>query len=280
MDMLNVKEILEKYGALPKKSLGQNFLVNPAVAEKTARLSLCGSSGGVIEIGPGLGALTLELCKIYRKVAAVEIDRAFEPRLRGLGLDNLSLVFADFLKLSLRELIEREFAGSPVNICANLPYYITTPVILKIIREPAGLNAVTVMLQKEAADKLRAAPGSANYCETSALVSYFGEAKKLFDVPRSNFYPQPKVLSSVVQIIPRRVCAPENEPLLFKIIGAAFAQRRKTLVNAIASQLNLDKRETAKIVQKITGDENIRGESVSIQKFSEISDLINLILGG
>ena len=279
--MIEIKKIIEKYNLSPKKSLGQNFLINPAIPEKTARLSLAGLNGkdcGVIEIGPGLGALTSELCKTYKKVAAVEIDKTFEPYLRGLDYANLELIFADFLKLNIGDLTAREFAGiQNINICANLPYYITTPIILKIIREPFCFGAVTLMVQKEAADKLCAEAGSANYCETSVLVSYFGAAELLFNVPRSDFYPQPNILSSAVQIIPRKICEPENERLLFKIISASFEQRRKTLVNAIRSSLNLNKQDIAEIVKKVTGNENIRGEALDIKSFSDISDLINLI---
>ena len=286
--MVEIKKILEKYNAQPKKSLGQNFLINPAVAEKTARLSLAGLNGGdcgVVEIGPGLGALTSELCKIYKKVVSVEIDRTFETHLRALNYDKLELVFADFLKTDLEDLINRNFPDAQniknINICANLPYYITTPLILKIIRGPLGaftVGAVTVMVQKEAAGKLCAQAGSSDYCETSALVSYFGEAKKIFNVPPSDFYPQPKVLSSVVQIIPRRVCQPENELLFFRIIKAAFEQRRKTLANALSSNLGLNKQDVSDVVKKITGNENIRGEALDIKKFSDISDLIDLII--
>lgn len=276
-NITEVKKILEKYGASPKKSFGQNFLINPEIPEKTANLSLNDLNGeecGVIEIGSGLGALTAELCRVYKKVVSVEIDKTFELHLReNLYYNNLKIIFADFLKTDLKDLFMQEFSDiKNINICANLPYYITTPIILKIIREPFG--SITVMVQKEAADKLCAKAGTVDYCETSALVSYFGEAKKLFNVPRSNFYPQPNILSSVVQIIPRKICAPINEDLFFKIISAAFEQRRKTLINAISSGLNLNKGKIGEIVKEITGNENIRGEALDVKQFSHISNLI------
>ena len=280
--MIEIKKIIGKYNLSPKKSLGQNFLINPEISKRTAELSLNGLNGedcGVIEIGPGFGALTGELCQTYKKVLAIEIDETFEPRLRGLEYNNLELIFTDFLKTGLKDLLMLKFAGiKNINICANLPYYITTPVILKIIRESFG--TVTVMVQKEAADKLCAKAGAGNYCETSALVGYFGEAEIAFNVPRSDFYPQPNVLSAVVQIIPRKICEPQNESLFFKIISSAFGQRRKTLVNAISSGLNLNKQYISEIVKKVTGDENIRGEALDIKKFADISDLINANLTG
>ena len=255
-------------------------MVNPEIPAKTAAFSLNNLSGedcGVIEIGPGFGALTVELCKIYKKVAAIEIDEKFGRYLNAaLDRGNLEIIFGDFLKTDLKALTAREFPGiKHITVCANLPYYITKPAILKIIREP--FDAVTVMVQKEAADKLRAKPGDADYCEISALVSYFGEAEKLFDAPRSDFYPQPSVVSSVVRIIPRRTCAPENESLFFKIIAAAFGQRRKTFVNAVSSSLGANKEKVSETVKEITGNANIRGEELDIKTFSDISDKLNAL---
>jgi 16S rRNA (adenine1518-N6/adenine1519-N6)-dimethyltransferase len=279
--MTEIKNFIRQNNLYPKRSLGQNFLVNPDISRKTAELSLNGLNGGdcgVIEIGPGLGALTGELCKIYKKVAAIEIDKAFAPHLNALAYNNLKIIFADFLKTDLKDLSMQEFAGiKNINICANLPYYITTPVVLKIIRE--NFQAVTVMVQKEAADKLCAKAGTASYCETSALVSYFGEAEKLFNVPRSDFYPQPNVLSSVVRLIKHKTCGskPKNEDLFFKIISESFKHRRKTFINAVSPGLKLDRGKLSEIVKKTAGDENIRGEALDIKKFAAIADLIDLI---
>ncbi|MCL2099392.1 MAG: 16S rRNA (adenine(1518)-N(6)/adenine(1519)-N(6))-dimethyltransferase RsmA [Oscillospiraceae bacterium] len=275
--MVNIKEITARYNLPPKKFFGQNFLVNPEVAAKTAALSLNGLDGGscgVVEVGPGFGALTAELCKIYKKAAAIEIDTDFKQYYdEELCFNNLKIIFADFLKTDLKHLAEREFCGiDNVILCANLPYYITTAAVRKIIREP--FSAVVLLVQKEAADKLCAEPGSAAYCETSILVSYFGSAKKMFDVPPSNFYPQPKINSSIVRIVPQRVCTPKNEELFFKIIAAAFNRRRKTLVNAVSSGLGLDKQKISEITEKITGNKNIRGEEIGVKTFSDISDLI------
>ncbi|MCL1858888.1 MAG: 16S rRNA (adenine(1518)-N(6)/adenine(1519)-N(6))-dimethyltransferase RsmA [Oscillospiraceae bacterium] len=280
-NLIQIKKNLEKYNKIPKKSLGQNFLINPEITKKIAGLCL---GDGVIEIGPGLGALTFELCKIYKKVVAVEIDKTFEPLLNEPLSDcnNIKIIFGDILKIDLRDLIQKEFAGfERINICANLPYYITTPVILKLIKSCVKYNAITVMIQKEAADKFCSKAGEKNYNATSAIINYYGEAKKIFSVAKSNFYPQPNVLSTVVKITPHEVpiANPKSEDLMYKIINFAFEHRRKTLVNALITGLNInmtDKNKIADIVKKIAGEksENIRGEELDIKAFSDISDLI------
>jgi len=275
-NLIQNKKILEKYNKSPKKSLGQNFLINTEILKKTA--SICGGDC-VIEIGPGTGALTRELCGLYKKVAAVEIDKSFEPILNETlrGFDNLKIIFDDILKIDLRDLIEREFSEfEKVGVCSNLPYYITTPVILKLIKSGINFDGITIMVQKEAADKLCSKAGEENYNATSAIIGCYGEAKKMFNVPKSNFDPQPKVLSTVVKITPHKtpVINPKDKDLMFKVIDAAFEQRRKTLVNALASGLKLEKEEVSNAVKKVTGDINIRGEELDTKAFSDISDLI------
>ena len=277
-NLIQIKQIFEKYNKFPKKSLGQNFLINPEIPKKTAEIN-SGENSGVIEIGPGLGALTCELCRLYKKVVAVEIDKSFEPILNEIlgGFDNIKIIFDDILKVDLKDLIEREFQGfDKIYVCANLPYYITTPVILKLIKNSVKLNGITAMIQKEAADKLCSKAGEDNYNATAAVINYYGKAKKIFNVPKSSFYPQPNVLSTVVNIIPHEKPAanPKDEDLMYKIIDAAFEQRRKTLVNALVSGLGLEKEKIAEIVKKIAGNENIRGEELDIKAFADISDLI------
>jgi len=280
-NLIQIKKILEKYNKTPKKSLGQNFLINPIILGRTAELC---TGDGVIEIGPGLGFLTRALYTLNKKVVAVEIDRTFEPVLNDTfesggtsGTPSPTIIYADILKIDLRELIQKEFTGfAQISVCANLPYYITTPVILKLIKSGVKFNGITVMLQKEAADKLCSKPGEKNYNATSVIISYYGEAKKIFNVSKSNFYPAPKVLSTVIQITPHDIpiATPENIDLMYKVIESAFEQRRKTLVNALVSGLNTDKEKIMSIVKKITGNENIRGEELDIKAFSDISDLI------
>jgi len=294
-NLFQIKKILEKYNKFPKKSLGQNFLINPEIPKKTAEISrggVCPSvqeenqsvkeeNTGVIEIGPGIGALTSELCKIYKKVVAIEIDKTFEPILSEAlnGFDNLKIFFDDIMEIDLQKLVEQEFSEfAIINVCANLPYYITTPVILKLVKSRINFDNITVMIQKEAADKLCSAAGEENYNATATIIGYYGEAKKIFNVSKSNFYPPPKVLSTVVNITRHktRIIKPKSEDLMYKVIEAAFEQRRKTLVNALSSGLKLDKEKIADIVKKVAGEKNvnIRGEELDIKAFSDISDLL------
>jgi len=288
-NLIQIKNILEKYNKTPEKSLGQNFLIDPEIPKKTAALCLGADPGaGALEIGPGPGILTRELCKLSPKVAAVEIDRSFEPVFLEFlsGLDNFKIIFGDILETDLKDLISKEFAGiKNICVCANLPYYITTPIILKLIKGGVKFKNITLMVQKEAADKLCAKAGDANYNATSVITSYYGDAKKIFNVPRSCFYPQPKILSTVVKITPRAeiAAAPKCENLMFDIINAAFGQRRKTLANALASGLGLngldgldrlDKKIIIDIIKKAAGSENIRGEELDFKTFADISDMI------
>ena len=282
-NLTQIKKILEKYNKSPEKSLGQNFLADPIILKKTAEVVRAGQNAGVLEIGPGLGALTCELCGLYKKVAAVEIDKTFAPVLNEtLGaFDNVKIIFDDILKVDLRALAKEEFSGcEDISVCANLPYYITTPVILKLVKSGVKFSGITVMVQKEAADKLCSKAGEALYNAAAAAISYYGEAKIMFKAPPSSFYPQPKVSSALIKITPRAIpaAAPQNENFMFEVIKAAFGQRRKTLVNALASGLCLEKEKVADIVKNCTGNENIRGEELNIKMFADISDLLYKII--
>ena len=296
MDLTNIgeiKKLLHRHDMGTKKSLGQNFLISPAVPKKIAAASQNppakieieaeDEDAGVIEIGAGVGALSQELCKLYKKVVAVELDRKLEPVLDEIfgGTENFKVVYSDILKVDLKDLVDREFSEyKQLNVCANLPYYITTPVIVYLLESGVKFNAITIMIQKEVAARLCAKPGGENYGSITLFVNYYGEIKKLFDVPASNFYPPPKVTSSVVRIIPYEVprVTPKDEAILFKIIRAGFEQRRKTLVNALSSAFsddyNISKSQIAAIIEEVTGDVNIRGETLSIESFTAIADLL------
>ena len=278
-NLLQIKKILENYNKSPKKSLGQNFLTDPAILKKTAEISGACKNSGVLEIGPGLGDLTRELCGRCKKIAAVEIDKTLEPALNETlrGFDNVKIIFEDILNVDLTEFVKREFeACENIFVCANLPYYITTPVILKFVKSGVKFSAITLMIQKEAAEKLCAKAGDPRYNAAAAITGYFGGAKIMFKVPRSSFYPQPKVSSAVIRITPENPPAakPKNEDFMFKLIEAAFGKRRKTLVNALSSGLNIEKEKIAEIVFGCTGNENIRGEELDIKMFADISDLL------
>ena len=284
-----VKELLNKYNTVTKKSFGQNFLISPSIPVKIAAASLnattteteANNEAGVIEIGAGVGTLSQELCKLYKKVVAVELDRTLEPILNEVfeNTHNFKVIFADILKTDIKSLTESEFNGyKQINICANLPYYITTPTITYLLESGVKFNTITVMIQKEVASRLCAEAGSEDYGSITLFVNYYGEIKKLFNVPPSNFYPPPKVTSSVIQILPyeRPRATPEDEKLMFKVIRAAFEQRRKTLVNALASAFgDIDKSRIAGIVEEITGNANIRGEMLNLEKFAAISNIIS-----
>ena len=287
MDLTSISEIkrlLNKYNTGTKKNLGQNFLIFPSIPKKIALASknTAEDDTGVIEIGAGIGALSQELCRLYKKVVAIELDRTLEPILTEVfeNTNNFKVVFADILKTDLKNLTETEFSGyKQINICANLPYYITTPVIAHLLESGIKFNTITVMVQKEVAGRLCAKPGGEDYGSITLLINYYGEIKKLFNVSPANFYPSPKVTSSVIQIIPYDTprVIPKDEQMLFKIIRAAFEQRRKTLVNALLSAFSgdeINKTCIADIIEKITGNVNIRGEMLSLEEFAEISDLL------
>lgn len=287
MDLTSVgeiKKLLARHSTGTKKSFGQNFLISPsipkkiALASKNIKITEETADAGVIEIGAGIGALSQELCNLYKKVVAVELDKTLEPILNEVfeNTDNFKVIFADILKTDLKNLVESEFSGyKRIDICANLPYYITTPVIVYLLESGVKFNTITIMIQKEVAARLCAKPGSEDYGSITLFINYYGEIKKLFNVPPSNFYPPPKVTSSVVQITPYCIprVMPKDAAMLFKIIRAAFEQRRKTLVNALSSAfINIDKCHITEIIKKTTGDVNIRGEMLNLETFAEIAD--------
>ncbi len=296
-----VKELLDRYGLAPRKGFGQNFLINPDIPARIAGSSAagrdCGRGGeesapeGVcaLEIGPGLGAMTRELSQLFEKVLAVEIDTGLIPLLSETLADceNVTVVSGDFMKLSLRELLAEHFGTSPVRICANLPYYITTPILMSVLEaykpsEAPQVQSVTVLVQSEVADRLCAAAGSAEYGAISAAVALSGEARKLFTVPAGNFYPAPKVTSAVVSIklYPGGVRdafegLPEDDAELDafiatvkKAVSLAFAQRRKTLTNALGSMFPKEELSAALVSLGMRPD--VRGERLSAADFVAI----------
>lgn len=289
-DINVVKRIMSKYGTGTKKSFGQNFLINKQVPMDIAYESYSYHSckngsreSGVIEIGPGIGCLTNELCLSYDKVVAVEIDKTLIPILAETLSEhqNVSVINEDFLKIDLSSFISEHFGDNPVSVCANLPYYITTPIVMKLLegaRDENGksrLTSVTVMVQREVANRLCASNLDGDYGAITASINYYGQAVKLFDVTPDNFLPPPKVTSSVIRIElydtpPYKV---ESEKMLFKVIEGAFAQRRKTMVNSLSSVFsNIPKARIGEIITELGFDINIRGERLSIQDFCALAD--------
>ena len=273
----NVREILSRHGFTFSKALGQNFLINPSVCPRMAQAAVRGENVGVIEIGPGIGVLTHELCKLAQKVVAVELDARLIPVLAETLSEhtNLKVINADVMELDLNRLIADEFPGMEVVVCANLPYYITSPVIMKLLEDRLPVSSITVMVQKEAADRLTAAAGSRDSSAITVSVSYYADAQTLFGVSAGSFMPAPKVDSAVIQLTlrtPDRL--PQDEAALFRVIKAAFAQRRKTVLNSLSSSLPLDKPATSAILSEAGVDPAARAERLTLDDFIRIADAL------
>lgn len=268
------KFLMKKYNITASKALGQNFLVDEEVIKNT----VCGAeickNDLVIEIGPGLGTLTEELAKSAKKVICVELDKRMIEILkdRFFLFDNVEIINEDVLKLDLDELIEKN-AETSAKIVANLPYYITTPIIMKLLETRAKFESITVMVQKEVADRLCAKTGTREAGAITYAVEYYADAKKLFIVQNSSFIPMPSVESEVIKLEVRQDKFKEvkNEELLFKIIKLAFMQRRKTLLNAL-SGLDVEKENIRKILLELGIDEKVRGEALSLEEFIKIAN--------
>lgn len=290
-DIKTVKRIMAEFGTGTKKSFGQNFLINAEIPFNIAEESYSYHKSkhptidsGVIEIGPGIGSLTYELGQRYNKAVAVEIDSTLIPILeKTLGeLDNVTVINGDFLKLETEKLINDNFGNIPVSVCANLPYYITTPIIMKLLEESRvngknRLTSITVMVQKEVADRLCASEKDKDYGAITASINYYGQVKKLFDVGPDNFLPPPKVTSSVVRIelYDEMKYQVKSEKMLFDVIAGAFIQRRKTMLNSLSSHLSfVSKERIGQIIEELGFDINIRGERLSIADFCRLADRI------
>ena len=279
-DINDIRFLLDSHGFRFSKSMGQNFLIAPWVPEKIADSAHIDKDTAVLEIGPGIGCLTRELAYRAGKVISIELDKALKDVLRETVSDcaNVEIIFGDVLKINLNELVEEKFGALHPAVCANLPYNVTTPLLTKILR--AGIfDSVTVMIQKEVAQRICAASNTADYGAFTVFCQWYTEPEALFDVPPSCFIPQPKVTSSVIRM-KRRSTPParvNNEDLMFKIVRAAFNQRRKTFVNAVSSGLGYDKQIIESSLKICELDTRIRGEALSIAQFAQISDEIEKI---
>ena len=275
-DIGTIKDILSRHGFTFSKSLGQNFLINPSVCPKMAELSGADKGVGVIEIGPGIGVLTNELCKLADKVVAIELDKRLLPVLEEtLGeYDNLKVVNADVLETDLHKLIEEEFSGMEVVVCANLPYYRTSPVIMKLLEDKLPISAITVMVQKEAAQRICAEIGSRQSGAVTVSVNYYAKPEMLFSVSAGSFMPAPKVDSAVIRlnVLDEPPVKVNDEKKLFSVIKAAFSQRRKVISNSLSSGLSLDKSKTAEVLEKSGVPLNARAEKLSLQNFADIAN--------
>ena len=278
-DIGYVKALMQKHGVTFQKKFGQNFLINPAVPERIAAECGAGPEDAVLEIGPGIGTMTQYLCEYYKKVVAVEIDRALIPVLSETlsDYDNVTVINGDIMKTDLAALWEEHFAGMRVTVCANLPYYITTPILMLLLESRLPIDHITVMIQKEVAERLCAPAGDAEYGAVTAAVNYYAHVERLFSVSAGNFLPAPKVDSAVVRmdLYKEPPVACQSEELLFRVIRAAFGQRRKTLPNALSSGLgDYTKEDILSAVRDAGFPETVRGERLSVSDFARLSDAL------
>ncbi len=271
--------ILNKYGFNFQKKFGQNFLIDTHVLEKIVRAAEIKKDDLVLEIGPGIGTLTQYLCEAAGKVIAVEIDRNLIPILTQDTLaayDNVTVINEDVLKLDLRELAERENGGRPIKVVANLPYYITTPILMGLFEAHVPLSSITVMVQKEVADRMQAAPGGKDYGALSLAVQYYATPYIAANVPPNCFMPRPNVGSAVIRLTIHETPPVDvtDEALLFKLIRASFAQRRKTLVNGLTNspELSFSKEEVTEVLTACGFSLMVRGETLSLVDFARLSN--------
>ncbi len=278
-----IKEILIRHGFHFSKALGQNFLINPTVCPRMAEASGAGECRGVIEVGPGIGVLTWELAQVAPKVAAIELDERLFPVLEETlsQCSNVTVVPGDVMKLDLHQLIDQEFDGGPVCVCANLPYYITSPVILRLLEEKLPLTSITVMVQKEAAQRLCAAPGTRECGAVSVAVHYRSKPQMLFSVGRGSFLPPPKVDSAVIRLdlLQEPPVQVEDEDWFFQVSRSAFAQRRKTAANSISATLHLPKLQVETALVAAGAQENVRAERLTLEQLGELSNQLLAIRG-
>lgn len=277
-DIQVMKPLLAAHGFHFSKAKGQNFLTAAWVPERIADEAGVDETCGVLEVGPGIGPLTRQLCRRAGKVVAVEVDTSLQPLLAEtmVGCNNLEILFRDILKTDIPALVREEFAGLRPMACANLPYYITTPILAALL-ESRAFSSVTVMVQKEVAQRICAPAGKSEYGAFSVFCQYYAEPRLLFDVPPSCFIPQPKVTSAVLTLPVRSAppCDVADEKLFFRVVRASFAQRRKTLLNALSSGFSeLSKAELAEIIEACGLAPTVRGETLDIPAFAAIANAL------
>lgn len=273
-----IKDLFERHGFSFTKSLGQNFLINPTICPKIAEMGGCKSGVCALEIGTGVGVLTQELAKRCDKVVAVEIDTGLKPILEETlaEYDNVEIVFADVMETDLRTLIAEKFGNSEVVVCANLPYYITSPVIMRVLEERLPVKALTVMVQKEAADRICAKPGTRDCGALSCGVSYYSDPKLLFKVNRGSFMPSPNVDSAVIRLDIKESNDLEvkDEKLFFRIVRSAFSQRRKQIINPLSVELGIAKAELAELFAAAGIKQTARAEELTLKDFASLCEQI------
>lgn len=277
-----IKDLMNRYGFSFSKSLGQNFLINPSVCPRIAELGNANENFGIIEIGTGFGVLTCELAKRAKKVVAIEIDSRLIPVLNETlaEYDNVKIINEDVLKVDLKKLIQDEFKGLDAAVCANLPYYLTSPIIMTLLEKRLPIKSITVMVQKEAGERLCAKLGTREAGAITVAINYFASAKRLFDVKRGSFMPPPNVDSCVIRLDIKDE-TPEgisDEEFFFKTVKAAFSQRRKTLANAVSSYFSISKDEVFKAIKEAGLKDNVRPEQMLMEDFIAFSNSLRALM--
>ena len=276
----NTIEIIQKYGFNFQKKFGQNFLIDTHVLDKIIDESGITKEDCVLEIGPGIGTMTQYLCENAREVIAVEIDKALIPILEDTlsEYDNVTVINDDILKVDVQKIVDEKNGGKPIKVVANLPYYITTPIIMGLFESHLPLKSITIMVQKEVADRMQVGPGTKEYGALSLAVQYYAKPEIVANVPPNCFMPRPNVGSAVIRLTKyeKPPVLVENEELMFSLIRATFNQRRKTLVNAIgnASNLNITKEMVAEVLSEMGESATVRGETFTLEKFAEFTNKI------
>ncbi len=276
----STREVLSRYNMSAKKKFGQNFLIDSGVLEGIVEAAGVTEDDFVLEIGPGIGTLTQYLAEAARYVVAVEIDTSLIKVLEDTlsEYDNVTVINKDILKVDLGELAERYNEGKPIKVVANLPYYITTPIIMKLFESGAPIEGITVMVQQEVAERMAASPGSKDYGALSLAVAFFARAEEAMSVPPSSFIPQPGVGSAVVTLKKHKEprVSVRDEKYLFEIIRTSFNQRRKTIANSISNNphLGVTREQVQDALKRMGIDEKSRGETLSLEQFSELSDIL------
>ena len=274
----NTREIVDKYGFMFQKRFGQNFLIDGNVVEKIVREAGVTKDDFVLEIGPGIGTMTQLLCENAREVAAVEIDTNLIPILEETlaAYDNVTVINEDILKVDIAALAQEKNGGRPIKVVANLPYYITTPIIMGLFESRVPIDSITIMVQKEVADRMQVGPGTKDYGALSLAVQYYAKPEIVLNVPPTCFMPRPNVGSAVIRLKKHQTCPVEvdDAELMFRLIRASFNQRRKTLANGLSnsSELTLSKEQIAKAIESLGVNPSIRGEALTLAQFAQLAN--------
>jgi 16S rRNA (adenine1518-N6/adenine1519-N6)-dimethyltransferase len=273
----HTKELLKQFDFRMTKRLGQNFLIDQGILDEIIEGAELTKDDYVLEIGPGMGSMTQKLCETAGKVVAVEIDKNLLPVLKVTlsEYDNITVINGDILKLNIKDTLQEHFGDRKAKVVANLPYYITTPIIMKLLEEKLNLQSITIMVQKEVGDRIKAAPGGKEYGALSVAVQYYAKPSQVLFVPPHSFIPQPEVDSIVLKldILSKPAVEVEDEGMFFRVVKASFGQRRKTLLNALtAGNFGISKEQMKEVLNSVGIDEGRRGETLSLQEFANIAN--------